>query len=168
MRATARGGFLIALGIYLGIGIAIILTGPSVFREVASRTEAGAAFAAVLRSTTAADVIIGVAVAFCALLWLPRAPGGIRRTATAAAVALLLADIGAYTFGILPAMQSHRAHIASFDSPAVDEHRAAFDELHRRYVQLYTANLFVALAAAGLALSLPAAPPPAADPHTAA
>ncbi len=154
MFALLRSVFLFALGWYAGVGLTVSVAGPAVFGAIESRTIAGDAFAAVLGATTTADVVFGGGLGVLAVLWLPRAVSGLRRTLLALVVAVLLAGIGYYTFGLLPAMREHRAHIATFDSPEVSVHRAAFDDLHVRYVRVYSGNLLLGLAAFVLAMGL--------------
>lgn len=154
MIASVRAYFLFALGAYAGIGTAVVIAGPAVFRHIDSRTEAGDAFAAVLRGTTTVDVALGIVIALTGVVWLRRTAPGMRRTLTALAIALLLAGIGYYRFGIMPAMRAERGHFASADAEEVAAHRAAFDRLHTRYERLYGANLCVCVAAFVLAAGL--------------
>ena len=155
MPRLARATFLLALGIYIGIGVAIVLAAPAVFGSVTSRTAAGDAFAAVLRNTTVADLVLSVLMVATGVIWIPRTQPGLRRTLTAAALALLLGLIGYYKFGITPAMQEHRRHVDTFDSAEVSVHRASFDALHVRYVRVYTAALAAALVGFAFAVGLP-------------
>ena len=159
MFALLRGAMVFGFGVYAGIGVAVSVAGPAVFRSLDSRTAAGDVFAALLRGTTTVDVILGIALGILAALGLPRAVVGLRRNLQAAVVPVMLALIAYYTFVLAPAMREHRSHIGSFDNGDVTTHRAAFDELHARYVRLYSVNLFVCAAGAVLAVGLREGPP---------
>lgn len=154
MARVCRAVYLLALGVYLGIGVAVVIAGPTVFRTFESRTIAGNAIAAILRGTTTADLLLAIALAVTGVVWLPRASPGLQRTLAAAALALMLALIGVYRFGLMPAMYQLRGEIGTFDAPEVTPARARFDSLHHTYERLYGANLIVSLAAFALAAGL--------------
>lgn len=154
MFTVLRSIFVFGLGLYVGIGVAISLAGPAVFRSLESRTLAGNTFATLLRATTRVDVALGAGLGIAAVLWLPRAVSGGRRTLAAGALALMLAAIGYYTFILTPAMNARRARISTFDTAEVSVDRAVFDDLHQRYVRVYSLSMVLAMVAAGLASGL--------------
>jgi hypothetical protein len=152
LDVTARVLYVLAMGLVFGGTAALsFAAAPQIFRAL-KPAEAGTAFGRVLRVFDAiaqASATLAVVAAVVGLLDAVE-PAGVARLVLAACVLTV----------VLVLRRSVGPEMASLKPPANEEEerrwdpeaRRRFDALHRRYVALYSANLFLSAAAVVLAV----------------
>jgi hypothetical protein len=141
-----------SLALWVGGTLLVVLAAPVVFREVASRDQAGAAFGEVLRRFEIVKQVLSLALVIGVFVTLERG-GRLAGPAVTAAVSIFLAiATNVYLAMVLrPRMKYFHMKVGSFDAaPPDDPWKARFDRLHRRATRVLVLGWVAA--AVGLAL----------------
>ena len=142
----------LALALWVGGTLVVVLAAPVVFGRIASRDAAGSIFGEILRRFEAVKQVLSLVLVVSVFVGLEKqsAPG--RAEITAIVCIFLAVATNVYLSMVLrPRMNYFRMKVASFDTAATDDpFRLRFDALHRRSTRIMTLG---ALAAA-LALIL--------------
>jgi hypothetical protein len=141
-----------ALALWVGGTLTVVLAAPVIFRTVASRDTAGAAFGEILRRFEAVKQALSLVLVIGIFVNLERG-GGLSGRSVPAAIAIFLAiATNVYLAMVLrPRMNYFRMKVGSFDAaPPDDPWRRRFDRLHRRSTRVLVLGWIAA--AAGLAL----------------
>lgn len=151
VEATALALYVVAMALVFGGTAALsFATAPQVFRTL-KPAEAGTVFGKVLRvfdAMSQAASTLAVVAAVVGLL--PAvAPAGVARLVLACGVLLIVLVLRR---SVAPSMAALKPPATEDEARVWDpENRKRFDALHRRYVALYSTNLFLSLAAIVLA-----------------
>jgi hypothetical protein len=141
-----------SLALWVGGTLLVVLAAPVVFREVASRDQAGAAFGEILRRFEIVKQMLSLALVIGVFVTLERG-GRLAGPPVAAAVSIFLAiATNVYLAMVLrPRMKYFHMKVGSFDAaPPDDPWKARFDRLHRRATRV----LVLGWVAAAVALAL--------------
>jgi hypothetical protein len=141
-----------SLALWVGGTLLVVLAAPVVFREVASRDQAGAAFGEILRRFEIVKQVLSLALVIGVFVTLERG-GRLAGPAVTAAVSIFLAiATNVYLAMVLrPRMKYFHMKVGSFDAaPPDDPWKARFDRLHRRATRVLVLGWVAA--AVGLAL----------------
>lgn len=141
-----------SLALWVGGTLIVVLTAPVVFREVASRDQAGAVFGEILRRFELVKQALSLALVIGIFVHLERG-GGLTGPPVVAAIAIFIAiATNIYLAMVLrPRMKYFHMKVGSFDTAAPDDPwKARFDRLHRRSTRVLVLGWIAA--AVGLAL----------------
>jgi len=150
MFRACRSALQLLLAVYIGIGIAIVVAAPPVFRTLGDRDTAGRVFGNILIGTTRVDVILAAGIALLGVAcWFGASPGRLR-TLTAVLLAILIGTVLYYRYSVMERMLVHRNIFLEgggmVSAEAAREHREAFDRLHHHYTQVYSGAMLLSLA----------------------
>ncbi|MGH9365103.1 MAG: DUF4149 domain-containing protein [Thermoanaerobaculia bacterium] len=130
----------LALALWVGGTLLVVIAAPVVFRLIASRDLAGAVFGEILRRFEAVKHVLSLALVIAVFAGLERR-GAVGRPEIVATVAIFLAvATNVYLAMVLrPRMKYFRMKVGSFDTASADDpFRLRFDALHRRSTRVLT------------------------------
>jgi hypothetical protein len=142
----------LALSLWVGGTLTVVLAAPVIFRQVPSRDLAGSIFGEILRRFEAVKQALSLVLVLAVFVNLERG-GGLAGRSIAAAVSIFLAIASNVYLSMVvrPRMTYCRMKVGSFDAAAPeDPWRVRFDRLHRRSSAVLSLGWLAA--AAGLAL----------------
>jgi hypothetical protein len=139
----------LALALWVGGTLLVVIAAPVVFRLIPSRDLAGAVFGEILRRFEAVKHVLSLALVVAVFVGLERR-GEVGQSEIVATVAIFLAvATNVYLSMVLrPRMNYFRMKVGSFDAAAPDDpFRLRFDALHRRSTRVLTLGWLAAAVA---------------------
>lgn len=142
----------LALALWVGGTLVVVLAAPAIFRTIPSRDLAGAVFGEILRRFEAVKQVLSLVLVLAVFVNLERGVGlGGRSAACAVSIFLAIATNVYLAMVARPRLNYLRMKVGSFDAaPPEDTWKVRFDRLHRRS----SAILVVGWAAAATGLVL--------------
>jgi len=139
----------LALALWVGGTLLVVLAAPVVFSRVASRDAAGAIFGEILRRFEAVKQVLSLLLVLAVFFQLERT-GGFAGQSVVAGIAIFIAiATNVYLAMVVrPRMDYCREKVGSFDTaPSDDPWRKRFDTLHRRSTRVLTLGWIAATVA---------------------
>lgn len=138
-----------SLAIWVGGSVLVVIAAPVVFRTVASRDQAGAAFGEILRRFEIVKQLLSLLLVIGVFVELERS-GRLEGPAVVSGIAIFVAvATNVYLAMVLrPRMNYFRMKVGSFDAAGPDDPwRKKFDRLHRRSSRIFVLGALAAAVA---------------------